>query len=300
MSGSSGLLCYENLAHAFAGGCGASVAMSVFYPLETVRTRLQLEAGKGENGQEGEESAQEKLKARRSVLAMLRAIYRSEGLPGLYKGLVPVLQSLYCSQFVYFYAFHGLKRALNPDNTALRNLFCGMAAGIVNVLTTCPLWVVNTRIKMAQREAGQGPYGGLLGGLRHVYATEGVSGLWSGCGASLLLVVNPALQFMAYELLRRLVASTGSRSAAAFVSGAAAKAFAATLTYPLQLGQTRQRLDSSRSLPQLLRAAVQQEGPTGLLRGLRAKLLQTVLTAALMFLCYENIVALVLRLLHAR
>jgi len=132
--------------------------------------------------------------------------------------------------------------------------------------------------------------------------TEGAEGLWSGVGASLLLVTNPALQFMAYELIKRaMVPSGGSPSSLlVFLAGAAAKAFASTATYPLQLGQARQRLDGSRGLLALLQQAVKEEGPSGLFRGLSAKLLQTVLTAALMFVCYENIVSFVRRLLAAR
>ena len=37
------LFSYNNLVHAVSGGCGSAVAMSTFYPLDTVRTRLQLQ-----------------------------------------------------------------------------------------------------------------------------------------------------------------------------------------------------------------------------------------------------------------
>ena len=66
-----------------------------------------------------------------TVLEVLLKIYGTEGMNGLYKGLVPVIQSLYCSNFVYFYSFHGLKKALNPQKSALNDLLCGMAAGVV-------------------------------------------------------------------------------------------------------------------------------------------------------------------------
>lgn len=37
------LFTYESLVHAVAGSVGSMTAMSVFYPLDTVRSRLQVE-----------------------------------------------------------------------------------------------------------------------------------------------------------------------------------------------------------------------------------------------------------------
>ena len=61
-----------------------------------------------------------------------------------------VLISLFASNFVYFYSFHGLRSALVSDgkNSALKDLGIGTIAGVINVLLTNPLWVVNLRMKM--------------------------------------------------------------------------------------------------------------------------------------------------------
>lgn len=45
--------------HAVSGGCGSAVAMSTFYPLDTVRTRLQLENSASSNSEE--DSVQQKV-----------------------------------------------------------------------------------------------------------------------------------------------------------------------------------------------------------------------------------------------
>lgn len=45
-------------------------------------------------------------------------------------------------------------------------------------------------------------------GLFRVYLQDGVQGLWAGCGSSLVLVINPAIQFMAYEAIKRLPMKT--------------------------------------------------------------------------------------------
>lgn len=63
---------------------------------------------------------------------------------------------------------------------------------------------------------------------------------------SLMLVVNPAIQFMTYESIkRRVTASLGGAQPPVwvfFAIGAIAKTIATTLTYPLQLVQTKLRV----------------------------------------------------------
>ncbi|XP_068216223.1 peroxisomal membrane protein PMP34 [Palaemon carinicauda] len=296
----SELFSYSNLVHAIAGGCGSAVAMTTFYPLDTVRTRLQLEEAR----------------TSKSTIAIMVEIFKEEGLAGLYRGLLPVIQSLYCSNFVYFYTFHGLKRIANKDKTLLLDLLLGMVAGSINVMTTNPLWVVNTRMKMqgARLRSGQQAspqthnYKNLLDGLIQVKQKEGIAGLWSGACSSLILTINPAIQFMAYEAMKRHMQRTyGSQqlnSLDVFKVGAAAKAIATVLTYPIQLVQAKQRHGHTyEGLPQkpgliaMLLFILRKHGFTGLFKGLEAKILQTVLTAALMFVCYEKIAGIVFAVL---
>lgn len=213
----------------------------------------------------------------------------------LYRGLKPVLVSLGSSNFIYFYTFHGLK-TLQKNSAAQNDLLLGIVSGIINVLTTTPLWVVNSRLKSSQPEH----FSGLLDGLIHVSATEGLSSLWSGLGPSLMLVSNPAIQFTVYEALKRRFESKSAMGF--FLMGATAKAVATVLTYPLQLVQARQRYgkDGKIGTAALLLSILKRKGPAALFQGLEAKLLQTVLTAALMFMAYEKIAKFVFMLLMRR
>lgn len=215
-----------------------------------------------------------------------------EGVESLYRGLSPVLQSLSISNFVYFYSFHALRNFVSNENSALKDLFFGIVAGSINVILTSPLWVVNTRMKLDKHT-----YNNLFEGLYDVAKKEGAAGLWSGTIPSLLLVSNPAIQFMVYETLKRhLVSRKRFDTYAAFLAGAIAKAIATTLTYPLQLIQSRLRAGTSlKPLSRLVKS-----NPLIMFRGLEAKLLQTVMTAALMFLIYEKLVKLVLTILKVR
>lgn len=169
----------------------------------------------------------------------------------------------------------------------------GIIAGSINVILTSPLWVVNTRMKLEKNS-----YGSLFEGLYDIAKKEGAAGLWSGTIPSLLLVSNPAIQFMVYETLKRnLVAQKRFDTYAAFLTGAVAKAIATTLTYPLQLIQSRLRAGTSLKP---LANIIKSNNPLIMFRGLEAKLLQTVMTAALMFLIYEKLVRLVLTIMRVR
>ena len=73
--------------------------------------------------------------------------------------------------------------------------------GALNVLLTNPLWVVNSRLKMQNvNEKDQmisAKYRGLIDGLIKIYSREGLSALWNGTSASLILISNPAIKVKA-------------------------------------------------------------------------------------------------------
>ncbi|XP_067003988.2 peroxisomal membrane protein PMP34 [Anabrus simplex] len=302
MAEKSGLFTYKTLVHALAGAAGSVIAMGTFFPLDTVRSRLQLD--------EHREA--------KHTLAVLQELVSEEGFGTLYRGMVPVLESLCASNFVYFYTFHGLKavKGRPSEQSAARDLLLASVAGVVNVVTTNPLWVVNTRLKMkgvAPKNGATSPqdvaqYSGLLDGMLKIAHKEGVHRLWSGMMPSLILVSNPAIQFMIYEALKRhLHAAYGADSVSGlvyFAIGAVAKAVATVITYPLQLVQTKLRhghhykdLPPNAGLVQMTLYILKKYGVQGLYKGMEAKILQTILTAALMFAAYEKIASFVFKLL---
>ncbi|KAM6284606.1 peroxisomal membrane protein PMP34 isoform 2-T2 [Spheniscus humboldti] len=271
-------------------------AMTVFFPLDTARLRLQVD---------------EKRKSK-TTPAVLLEIIKEEGLLAPYRGWFPVISSLCCSNFVYFYTFNSLKAlwVKGQHSTTGKDLVLGVVAGVANVLLTTPLWVVNTRLKLQgakfrNEDIVPTNYKGIIDAFHQIIRDEGVLALWNGTFPSLLLVFNPAIQFMFYEGFKRklLKKQLQLTSLDAFVIGAIAKAVATTLTYPLQTVQSilrfgRHRLNpenrtlgSLRNVLYLLQQRVRRFGLMGLYKGLEAKLLQTVLTAALMFLVYEKLTA---------
>lgn len=279
----------------------SGTAMSVFYPLDTVRSRLQLE---------------EKRKAK-NTLATMKDLVQEEGVSSLYRGLEPVLYSLFASGFVYFYSFHGLRRVAG-EKTAIKDLAIGAVAGAINVLTTTPLWVVNTRIKMQgsklllgehkkkDEENGQGStnaikYDNLTDGLVKIIQQEGPAALWSGTIPSLVLVSNPAVQFMIFEMLKRNLKAMLDKQELSpfhvFALGAISKSISTVMSYPLQVVQSKKRYGSpdvkNKTMSELMAELIR----TGTMyKGMEAKLLQTVMTTALMYVFYERIYSFVTKI----
>eukprot|EP00118_Oscarella_pearsei_P003643 m.15161 g.15161 ORF g.15161 m.15161 type:complete len:311 (+) comp26224_c0_seq2:66-998(+) len=304
----SGLFSYSSLVHALSGAAGSVTGMTVFFPLDTARTRLQVDDDRRASG----------------PLAAILVIAREEGWQSLYRGLGPVLTSISCANFVYFYAFNGLKRLLRRrgiQSSPWTDLAVGSLAGVVNVLTTSPLFVANTRMKLqgARLRTPTVPqntrYTGIVDALLTMAREEGITTLWNGAVASLILVSNPAIQFTVYEFLKRKLDATKLNALRVFLISATAKAVATVITYPLQVAQTRLRASRSRSSSSssssarwnvlaetlaCLKNIVRIQGFRGLYKGIQVKLLQTVLTAALMFVVYEKIAAFIFTILRAR
>uniref|UniRef100_A0A8C5Q4N8 Peroxisomal membrane protein PMP34 n=1 Tax=Leptobrachium leishanense TaxID=445787 RepID=A0A8C5Q4N8_9ANUR len=243
-----------------AAGGGSVTAMTFFYPLDTARLRLQVDERRNS----------------RSTLTVLLEIIKEEGILALYRGWFPMISSLCCSNFVYFYTFNCLKALWHTDNVSKngKDLIIGFIAGqaipygctarkkigtvsftgsykggVINVLLTNPLWVVNTRLKLQGAKFKNSDiipttYMGIKDTFIKILQKEGLLALWSGTLASLLLVFNPAIQFMIYEGLKRQLLKKRKElsSMEVFTIGAIAKTFATMLTYPLQIVQSVMRL----------------------------------------------------------
>lgn len=236
----------------------------------------------------------------------------------LYKGLEPILYSLFASNFVYFYSFHGLRR-IAGDKTAIKDLAIGAVAGTINVLTTTPLWVVNTRIRMQDsikqkqsskdnteliNEKTSAIHVNSIGeierltclsdGLFKIVQKQGPSALWSGTMPSLVLVSNPAIQFMIFETLKRnlqkILETKELSSYHIFALGAVSKSVSTVLSYPLQVVQTKRRYGSQDVKDKSMIKILTELAKKGTLyKGMEAKLMQTVMTTSLMFVFYDKI-----------
>jgi len=286
---------------------GSVVGLTALFPLDTVRTRLQV--------------FDHEARTKNNAIAVLLQLVKEEGISGCYRGWFSVVSTLYCSNFIYFYVYHGLKTSQTflgicpegSEEAAWKDLCIAYTAGVINVLLTTPLWVTNTRIKLqgvhdgTDKDKVRRPYTGMLNCVWRILQEEGVGALWSGTGPSILLAANPAVHWMVYEGLKRymqkLLGVSELSGLIYFLMGAIAKTVATVVTYPLQLVQTKQRAARDKSgiekmgFIRRILYILRLNGLSGIFQGLQAKLLQTVLTSALMFLTYEKIAAAVFKIM---
>lgn len=112
------------------------------------------------------------------------------------------------TNFAYFY-FYSLIRKIyikSKDQTGslgtATEFIIGAIAGAAAQILTLPVAVITTR----QQTQGEGEKKGILETAQDVvYSVDGWTGLWRGLKASLVLTVNPAITYGAYQRLREIV-----------------------------------------------------------------------------------------------
>ncbi|CEL98423.1 unnamed protein product [Vitrella brassicaformis CCMP3155] len=211
------------LAHGTSGAVGSAVAMSLLYPLEAIRMKHSLNANV-------------------RLLTLIEEMYEREGLEGFYKGLKTALVASMLSSGVYFFWYNLLKDMAVKANKGTfkphHNLATAFVAGTINVLLTHPVWTLNARMTVRSKDAETSA----RETLQKIMKEEGLQALFYGIGPALVLVSNPAIQFMVYELLKKNLGHTQPEKNSAmfyFFTGAFAKMVATLITYPYQLCKVR-------------------------------------------------------------
>lgn len=282
----------EAIGHAVAGGVAGMAAIALFYPLSSVSTRLQVQA---------REAAAGGLSTKKPYKGTLDAFSRvtsEEGILALYSGLKASLIGIAASNTVYFYWYsflreHAIAITQKKDLTAVESLGVSSMAGVINVLSTLPIWVVNTRMQLDTSKS-------LKQQLATVYKDEGIKGFYKGIVPSLILVSNPAVQFMVFERLKSILMSRGNRkrlsATDAFLLGALAKLVATLVTFPYLLVKSRLQAKGTQGVVKYagftdaVTKIFKADGILGFYKGITSKLVQTVLGAAFMFWVKERVV----------
>ncbi|RLN57995.1 hypothetical protein BBJ29_003399 [Phytophthora kernoviae] len=305
----------ETLAHGVAGSAGGMLAMALLYPLDQIKTIMQVESS--EMG-----DAELKATVKKSFWTQALAILKANKWQ-VYQGHVSTQVALGGSNFIYFFCFNGLKtqlltrlqkqgRQISGNITPVQNLALSCLAGIINVYICAPLWVANMRLKSKDHAK----YSGVIDCLRKVTEEEGLLSLWNGTLASLVLVSNPVIHYVSYERMKIALqkkrhtigpAVVALSALDVFVLGALAKSLTTVITYPLQVVQSLMRVQkkpsgSQEERPATLTSCLAQiytdRGVAGYYAGLQAKLLQTVLTAAISLVTYEKLLAFILLMMR--
>jgi len=174
-------------------GIAAVCAEMVTFPLDTAKTRLQLQ---------GQARDKRWVQVRyRGTLHCLGIMVREEGLRYVYKGLSPAL----VRQLVYGSIKFGLYNTCTKElavkykyrqESGLVKIGCGVFAGSVSSAIATPMDVIKVRM---QGRATEG-LGGLVMVARDIYTKEGVAGLWRGvCPTSQRAALLAGVQLPVYD-----------------------------------------------------------------------------------------------------
>ncbi|XP_018441258.2 folate transporter 1, chloroplastic isoform X2 [Raphanus sativus] len=295
--------------NATAGGVAGFATVAAMHPLDVVRTRFQVNDGRGLSA----------LPTYKNTAHALFTIARLEGLRGgLYAGFFPAVigSTLSWSLYFFFYGRAKQRYARGRDDDKLTpplHLASAAEAGALVCFCTNPIWLVKTRLQLQTPLHQTPPYSGLLDAFRTIIKEEGPRALYKGILPALLLQVSHgAIQFTAYEELRKLIVdfkdkrrnseSTSDNllnSADYAALGGSSKVAAVLLTYPFQVIRARlQQRPSTNGTPRyidslhVMRETARFEGLRGFYRGLTANLLKNVPASSITFIVYENVLKL--------
>ena len=274
--------------HGAAGIMGGAISMTMFYPLDLLRTRAHTHDKSGMH------------------LRSARELYRQEGVKAFYRGVTMAVCAHSVGWGTYLTLFRTAQNRLRDANHGRDSvpgdfLAACIAATLTATLVT-PLNLVKTRVQLHDEKSKPK---GVIGSLRAVVREEGVSRLFRGVGPQILLSSHTTIQVAMYEFMKRKLWSEDAEPpmlGVALASGAS-KAVAAVVCNPLEVCRTRlqdkkntKAIDYS-SMNTAFLTIWRDEGIRGLYRGIAVNLCRVVPTTVVAFVLYEKCLV-AIRYLH--
>ncbi|EOR01193.1 Peroxisomal adenine nucleotide transporter 1 [Wallemia ichthyophaga EXF-994] len=311
------------LAIAFSGALGAVVSNGIVYPLDTLKTRIQAKDASDET-EDSESSDNTKYQVtdisndlahipKNTLINGIIKLFKQEGIAAAYGGFGASMLNTFSQQFAYFYWYGAVRTAWikssknNGNLSTVVELLIGAIAGDLAQVFTIPVNVIATRQQIGVQDGNTNAT--FFSVAKQIITDDGLTGLWRGLQPSLVLSVNPAITYGAYEKLktaalsRHLSRSDGRMSPwANFFLGAMSKTAATIVTYPYIMAKVRVMAGtpvtwrSSRTIEQdkkelkkntgalkLLMHIYKKRGIAGWYQGMHAQIVKAVLQQALLF-----------------
>ncbi|KAI7842493.1 hypothetical protein COHA_003847 [Chlorella ohadii] len=274
------------ISNAVAGGIAGAITATVVCPLDVLKTRLQVQGKAGAAMYRGV-GGEYLIKALHpppnpipaAAACQLGAASGAARLAAASQySYEAVAQALLPNWAVYFTAYERLKQAIGArvapqwSSSAAVHMAAAAGAGAATMLITNPLWVIKTRLQtqnMGIRMGASGNpalYRGTIDALVRIAREEGVVGLYSGLGPSLLGVMHVVIQFPLYESLKARFAARhadgGPNSEKLnlyelILASATSKMIASTATYPHEVVRSRMHIAGTGAFTGLLRTCRQ-------------------------------------------
>ena len=262
-----------------AGTIGGVAGIVAGHPLDTVKVQLQTsrEVSVG-------------------VLRTLRRVVSSEGVAGLYRGLLsPILSNAPINAVVFGVqgqVVRGLQLQHDRPLSSVEHFVAGSSAGLVQVLFAAP----SEHVKIQVQTGAIGPHVSSLAAATTICQTHGIQTLFKGWQVCLLRDV-PAFgaYFCGYEATKRALTngeSDNETDMKLMVAGGMAGMISWVVSMPQDVVKScvqSQSLEGKQmSITQIVRSRLQQEGPRFFFKGFSATMLRAFPVSAVTFLVYEK------------
>ncbi|KAL0949937.1 hypothetical protein HGRIS_009963 [Hohenbuehelia grisea] len=306
----------DSLIHAAAGAAGGTIAMTLTYPLIFLSTRAAVET---KNEPKSTYQAVLDILKREGVLGLYSGLNSS--LLGIAVTNFVYYYFYEHSRGIILKSRGG--KGLSTPESMLAGMIAGSATTIIsNPIWVVQTSQAVRTMDASSDSLDPKPATKKLGfreTIQNIIAKDGVKcvitlstttlaktmtrAFWRGIGPALVLVMNPVLQYTVFEQLKNVLVarrtqklrSAGVVAAVAVLSdwdffflGAISKLVATSLTYPYIVIKSRLQAGHASALKYKssldgLMTVIRTEGIAGLYKGISSKLVQSVLTAAILF-----------------
>ncbi|CAL5353204.1 hypothetical protein ACSBR2_032545 [Camellia fascicularis] len=268
-----------------AGSIAGSVEHMAMFPVDTVKTRMQVLG-----------SCPIKSVGLRQALG---SILKTEGPAGLYRGIGAMGLGAGPAHAVYFSVYEFCKKSFsggNPNNSAA-HAAAGVFATVASDAVLTPMDMVKQRLQLSSS-----PYKGVMDCVRRVAMEEGIGAFYASYRTTVLMNAPfTAVHFATYEAVKRGLMEVSPESVnderwvVHATAGAAAGALAAAVTTPLDVVKTQLQCQGvcgcdrfiSGSIRDVFRTIIKKDGYRGLMRGWMPRMLFHAPAAAICWSTYE-------------
>ncbi|XP_065154963.1 solute carrier family 25 member 32b [Paramisgurnus dabryanus] len=279
---------YENLVAGLSGGV---VSTLVLHPLDLVKIRFAVSDGLDLRPKYN------------GILHCMRSVWHQDGLRGLYQGVTPNIWGAGASWGLYFFFYNAIKAYLKErrqtELSAGEHLLSAASAGAMTLCLTNPIWVTKTRLVLQYNtDPANKQYKGMVDALVKIYRYEGIAGLYRGFVPGLFGTSHGALQFMAYEELKReynkyrkMQSETKLNPLEYITMAALSKIFAVATTYPYQVIRARLQDQHNKydGVCDVMRRTWRNEGLLGFYKGMVPNVIRVTPACCITFVVYENV-----------
>jgi len=267
----------------------ANVIEQVLHPFEVVKLRFQ-----SHDGQE----KRNLVPKYKSIAQALMEIGKTEGMRGLYRGVVLSAMSSNAAKFIFFGLF-GMEKQRYENKFGKKSqmaiVFASLEASIIATVLTSPLWVIKTRLILNTKTETTG-FQNMLTSIKEVYTHHGPYGFFRGLQLSLALSTYGIIQMTLYENFKLLANyDATSPTSVPAMCGIASKCITSLLLYPINVIRTRIQQNQFIESPDMKYKGIfdcaakirQLEGYRGFYKGFIPSTIRAVPSNAIFFFFFE-------------